>query len=107
HIHENPVEKLDTIAQTMILLGTVCHVIIGLRKNPCNFIINIVTMMVQMAMGTRLTTNAEGEDAYDENQCSILKQLPTSLQTALNKFNIDGQTTTLATCPSCNYTHKP
>ncbi|KAF8234609.1 hypothetical protein L208DRAFT_1548378 [Tricholoma matsutake] len=64
-------------------------------------------MMVQMAMGTRLTTNAEGEDVYDENQCSILKQLPTSLETTLNKFNIDGQTTTLATCPSCNYTHKP
>lgn len=108
HIYLNPVDKLDTIAQVMILLGAVCHVIIGLSSEPCDFIISIVTMLVKMAMATRLPrpTDAHNKSKYDPTQCAILDQLPTSLFTALSQFNIDGQTTIYAVCPSCNFTHE-
>jgi hypothetical protein len=107
HIYENPVKKLDTIAQVMILLGITCHVIIGLSTNPCNFIIHVVTLIVKMAMATKLSKGMGGQETYDANQYHILDQLPTSLYTALNKFNIDGQTTMYAMCPTCNCCWKP
>ncbi|KAJ7478960.1 hypothetical protein FB451DRAFT_1032187, partial [Mycena latifolia] len=43
-----------------------------------------------------MKTNAEGTKSYGPNQEDILKQLPSSLYTALNTFNIDGQTTMYA-----------
>lgn len=108
HIYENPVAKLDTIAQVMILLGTVCHIIVGLSSEPCDFIISVVTMLVKMAMATRLpqTTDAHAKPEYDSTQGSVLDQLPTSLFTALNRLDIDGRTTIYATCPSCSFTHE-
>jgi hypothetical protein len=91
----------------MIILSIVCHVIIGVSTNPCNFIISTVTMMVKMAMATKSPNTLDGGESYDANQCSILEQLPTSLYTAFKIFNNDGRTTIYATCPSCNFTHKP
>lgn len=92
----------------MILLGTVCHIIVGLSTEPCDFIISTVTMLVKMAMATRLPKPADAyaRSEYDPTQHAILDQLPTSLFTALNHFNIDGRTTIYAACPSCNFTHK-
>jgi hypothetical protein len=91
----------------MILLSAICHIILGVSTNSCNFIIGAVMMMIKMAMATQPTKNSHGEDSYNGNQTSILNQLPTSLYTALNQFNIDGHTTMYAMCPSCNFTHKP
>ncbi|RDB18859.1 hypothetical protein Hypma_014527 [Hypsizygus marmoreus] len=107
HVYESPVAKLDTIAQMMMLLGAVCHIIVGLSTEPCDFIINVVTMIVKMAMATTLPKCGNSEPEYNTNQRAILEQLPTSLFTALNRFNIDGQTTIYAACPSCNFTHEP
>jgi hypothetical protein len=92
----------------MILLGAVCHIIVGLSSEPCDFIISIVTMLVKMAMATRLPKPAEAraKPEYDPAQRAILDQLPTSLFTALNRFDIDGLMTIYAACPSCNFTHE-
>jgi hypothetical protein len=43
-MYRSPVELMDAIAQMTILLGIMC---------PCNFIINVVTLIVKMAMATR------------------------------------------------------
>lgn len=63
--------------------------------------------MVKLAMTTGLGTQPEIENGYSAHQEFILNQLPTSLFTALGKFNIDGDATVYAVCPSCNYTHLP
>lgn len=109
HIYQNPVAKLDTIAQVMVLLGAVCHIIVGLSSEPCDFIISIVTMLVKMAMATGLPkpTDSHHTPEYTPNQSVILDQLPTSLFTALNRLDIDGRTTIYAACPSCSFTHAP
>src|ERR1700733_11091821 len=95
---------MDAIAQMTILLGVMCYLILGLSENPCNFIINVVTLIVKMAMATEIPQDA---DQYNDNQNVILEELPTSLYAALNKFNVDGKTTAYTICPLCNYTHKP
>lgn len=93
----------------MILLGVVCNIIMGLSSEPCDFIISVVTMLVKMAMATGLPkpTGANAKPQYTPSQHAIIDQLPTSLFTALNRFDIDGQTTIYAACPSCNFTHTP
>ena len=100
-------KNLDTIAQISILLGITCNVIMGLSANPCNFIFNVITLIVKMVMATKPSKGSDGQDTYDAKQNHILDQLPTSLYTALDRLNIDGQTTMYAICPTCNCCWKP
>lgn len=103
HNHST-LSALDTIAQIMILLGVVCHWIVGLSTEPCEFIIGVTTMLIKMAM----TAHARQPPSdYTSSQRIVLEQLPTSLYTATNRFQLDGQTTTYAVCPTCSYTHPP
>jgi hypothetical protein len=97
---------LDLIAQIIVLLGTICHVVAGLRTEICEFIINTAALLVKLAMVTSLGPEREME-GYGADQEFILKSLPTSLYTALSKFDIGSKTTLHAACPSCNYTHDP
>jgi hypothetical protein len=100
-------EHLSAITQIVVLLGTICHVVVGLRAEACAFIIHAAIMMVKLAMATGLAAQPELESKYSADQEFVLNQLPTSLFTALSKFNIDGDATLYAVCPSCNYTHQP
>ncbi|KAJ7100539.1 hypothetical protein C8R44DRAFT_747575 [Mycena epipterygia] len=93
HIRETPMHKLDAIAQMLILLGVICHVIIGIAENPCNFIIQTVTLIIKCTMSLHLTIKSDGSEAYDAEQEDILKELPSSLSIALDRFKIDGKTT--------------
>jgi hypothetical protein len=86
-----------------VLLGTICHVVAGLRTEICEFIINTAALLVKLAMVTSLGPEREME-GYGADQEFILKSLPTSLYTALSKFDIGSKTTLHAACPSCNYT---
>lgn len=96
----NSIRQLDMIAQVMVLLGSVAHFVMGLSGTSCDFIIPVVSMIVGITMAS------SGVESYTSNEDSILKQLPTSLYTALSKFDIDSPTTTYAACPACNFTHK-
>jgi cytochrome c5 len=91
----------------VILLGVICHVIIGVAQNPCNLIIEAVTIIIKCTMSLHLQRNSDGSETYDAKQQDVLKQLPSSLYVALNRFHIDGKTTMYAVCPSCHHTHKP
>lgn len=107
YVSDGVMEKLDVIAQMLILLGVICHVIIGIATDPCNVIIEAVTLIVKCTMSLHLQKDANGSDTYDTKQQDVLKQLPSSLYVALDRFNIDGKTTMYAVCPSCEHTHKP
>ena len=105
YLHENhEVEKLDTIAQIMILLVIACHVILGLGHSACDFILGVAAMLVKVTMAKSVSKN---EETYNELQHHILGQMPTSLFQALNIFKPDGKTTLYAACPACNLTYKP
>lgn len=106
-IFNNPIGHLDIIAQITVLLGTICHAVAGLSTEVCEFIINTATLLVRLAMSAGVRQEQGSQLSQDANQNFILESLPTSLYTALSKFNIEGKTTLYAACPSCNYTHQP
>ena len=91
-----------------MLLGTICHVVAGLRTEICEFIIATASLQVKLAMKTSIASGPDGRiEGYNANQEFILKNLPTSLYTALSKFDVGSKTTLHAACPSCNYMHNP
>ncbi|KAJ7073089.1 hypothetical protein C8F01DRAFT_1301002 [Mycena amicta] len=102
HHFENSIGDYDTVAQVTILLAVICHVIVGISTNPCNFILELVTMIIRLTMSIGSTG-----DRPNPKQEDVLKQLLTSLESALSKFKIDPKTVIYATCPSCHNTHKP
>ncbi|KAF7324374.1 hypothetical protein MVEN_02647000 [Mycena venus] len=107
YIHEDPVKQLDLIAQVMILLGIICHVIVGLGTDPANFILDSVTLIIKLVMSMKLEKKEDGTEGYDAEQQDLLEQLPSSLYVAMKRFNIDGKTVQYAVCPSCHHTHAP
>ena len=90
-----------------MLLGIVCHVIMGLATDPTNFVLQTVTLIIKMVMSLHTTKTADGEEEYDAEQKDILGQLPTTLYTAMKQFKLDGKTMQYAMCPSCHHTHPP
>ena len=79
---------LNVIAQIVVLLGTICHVVAGLRTEICEFIINTAALLVKLTMVTSLVPERETMEGYSTDQDFLLKSLPTSLYTALSKFDI-------------------
>ena len=57
---------MDTIAQMTILLGVICHIILGLSENPCNFIIQVVTLIMKTAMATGMPKDADKYDGHSQ-----------------------------------------
>jgi hypothetical protein len=92
--------KMTTITQLMVLFGVTCSAIMGLGTEACEFIIGVGIALVKAAMSTSSTI------AYTPTQNLILEEMPTSLYSATSKMDLDGQYTTYAACPSCNFTHK-
>ncbi|KAG6904437.1 hypothetical protein DXG01_009972, partial [Tephrocybe rancida] len=63
-----------------------------IASEPCNLIIDVMTMVVKMAMATNLsqqTGGAETDPEYTDNQKVVLDQLPTSLYSIIKQFNFD------------------
>ncbi|KAJ7089605.1 hypothetical protein C8R44DRAFT_731323 [Mycena epipterygia] len=89
---ENPIQHLDLMAQIMILLGLVCNVILGIAIGDTNFIFGTVTILIKLAMSVHAKPNTDGSYSYDALQEEILKDLPTSVYTAMNRLNLDGKT---------------
>ncbi|KAJ7694986.1 hypothetical protein B0H16DRAFT_1485415 [Mycena metata] len=107
HLAQNPVEELDLIAQVMVLLGVVCHVIMRLGAKPTNFVLGTATLLIRLVMSLNPVTQLDGTETLDPQQEHVLEQLPSSLYIALQRFKIDGKTVQYAVCPSCHYTHPP
>ena len=95
------------MAQIMVLLGLVCNVILGLAIGHTNFIFGTVTLLIKLAMSVHTKPDSEGHYSYDALQEEILKDLPSSLYTAMQRLNLDGKTILYAACPSCHHIHAP
>ncbi|KAJ7112192.1 hypothetical protein C8R44DRAFT_741898 [Mycena epipterygia] len=103
HHFEDPIGDHDTVAQIVILFAIISNVVIGLATNPCNFLIDAVTLIIKLTMSLSSSPGAE----YTAKQRDVLSQLPTTLEDALKTFKLEPKTRILATCPSCHYTHEP
>ncbi|KAJ7819315.1 hypothetical protein B0H13DRAFT_2378458 [Mycena leptocephala] len=83
HIHANPVERLSTVAQMMVLLAV---------------------MIIRLVMSMSL---APDDEEYNPHQTHTLQQLPKNLRAALDTLKLDSKTTVYAACPACHFTHAP
>ncbi|KAK0215268.1 hypothetical protein EDD85DRAFT_962808 [Armillaria nabsnona] len=106
YVFNNPLDRMDVIAQLHILLAVICHVIMGMRESWCNFIIGVVAMTTCQSIATGLKMDKEGKEDFGATQKNVLKQLPTSLYGALQALQLDGETTLYAVCPVCSFCHK-
>ncbi|KAJ7924678.1 hypothetical protein B0H13DRAFT_2577481 [Mycena leptocephala] len=103
HHFEDPIGDHDTVSQIVILFAIISNVVIGLATDPCNFLIDTVTLIIKLTMSLSSPLGAE----YNAKQRDILSQLPTTLEDALKTFKLEPKTRILATCLSCHYTHEP
>ncbi|KAJ7057416.1 hypothetical protein C8F01DRAFT_331823 [Mycena amicta] len=101
HHFENPIKDHDVLSQLVILFAIISNVIIGLATNPCNFLLDAITMAIKVTM------SQSSPAGYTAQQRDILSQLPTTLESALKTFKLEPKTRILATCPSCHHTHEP
>jgi hypothetical protein len=83
------------IAQVFIFLGVVCRIFLGASRAWGNFIMS----MARYGLGLALASGSVND--------TICNQVPTTIDAALNHFNLQGKTTTYAVCPECHCTYKP
>lgn len=100
HHFELPVNSHSPVAQLTMFIAVVCTVIMGLSRQMGNLVLNLVKLTLCWAL-----QNSKGN--LMERQSSMLDQIPTTVETVLSKFNLDGKTTIFATCPECHCTYVP
>ncbi|KAF9062835.1 hypothetical protein BDP27DRAFT_1368545 [Rhodocollybia butyracea] len=84
YVFKNPIEKLDITAQLLILLGVICHVLLGVAADPCNFIISSVFLIVESLMATRMRVDKAGQADFAPEDATVREQLPRTLRTIKN-----------------------
>ena len=90
---------MDVVAQVAVLIGVVCSVIMGVSRCSSNFIMNSLSLLLFVAF-----QRADGSLSMSHE--NIIKQIPLTIETALNKFNIMDKTVTYAVC-HCHCTYAP
>ncbi|KAG1823060.1 hypothetical protein EV424DRAFT_1346534 [Suillus variegatus] len=71
-------------------------VIFGIGRRHGEFLMGVLALILGLAMET--------QDPHSESRRqNTHSQIPRSMETALLRFKLDGQTTTYAVCPACNF----
>nr|GAT58598.1 predicted protein [Mycena chlorophos] len=100
---QNPVVAYNAITQVVILLAAVANIIIGVGKDPCNFLLDTIILIIRASMSLSLRPNEE----FDAQQEQVLSEMPLTLDSAMRALKLDPKTTIYAACPSCHHTHPP
>ena len=100
HHYDLPIDYCDEVAQLSLFLGAVSVVIFGIGRRHGEFLMGVLSLILSLAM--------DAQDPHSESRRqNTLAQIPRSMESALSRFKLDGQTTTYAVCPACNCTYKP
>ncbi|KAG2751892.1 hypothetical protein P692DRAFT_20707055, partial [Suillus brevipes Sb2] len=95
-----PIDYSDEIAQISLFLGAVSVVIFGIGRRHGEFLMGVLSLILSLAM------DAQNPHSESRRQ-NTLSQIPQTMDAALARFKLDGQTTTYAVCPACNCTFRP
>jgi Transposase family tnp2 len=100
HHFDLPIDLCDEVAQISLFLGAVSVVIFGISRRHGEFFMGVLALILGLAM--------EAQNPHSESRRqNTLSQIPRSMETALSRFKLDGQTTAYAVCPACNCTYRP
>ncbi|KAH9478862.1 hypothetical protein JR316_0009324 [Psilocybe cubensis] len=100
HHFEPLVDNQDPPAQIATFIGVVSAVMIGAGRRMAEFILKTMPIMLRSAFEI-------SSIEIDMQQQHILDQIPSTLNTALSKFNLSSKTVTYAVCPACHCTYPP
>lgn len=95
-----PVNSYNPVAQMVMFIAIVSTVIMGLSREMGTLILSLTSITLRWAF-----KGSQGD--LTERQSTILKQIPTTMETVLSKFKLAGKTTTFAACPQCHCTYPP
>jgi len=88
--------------QVVFFMVTVCHVLLGVSRRGCTFMLKMVQYIIQLTL-LRLGPNLSQGDE------KILGDIPTDPRATEKAFSLDSKTTILAVCPNpnCHFTYEP
>ena len=100
HHFNYPINRCDEVAQVSVFISVVSVILFGLSRRTGEFILGVVSIILT------LTFKLLGK-SVETLRDHILAQIPTNMNTALQRFNLVTRTTTYAVCPHCNAIFKP
>ncbi|KIJ29533.1 hypothetical protein M422DRAFT_77730, partial [Sphaerobolus stellatus SS14] len=98
---EKQVDSFHEVAQIAMFLSVACSIIMGISQRSGDFIVATIFILLK----SLAFSNTKEE--LTPLHADILDQLPRRLATTLSKFNLDGQVTNYAVCPSCHSLYAP
>ncbi|KAF8187438.1 hypothetical protein BJ912DRAFT_926685 [Pholiota molesta] len=99
HHFNAPINDNDPVAQTTMFIVILCTVISGIGRRMGNLLLSLLMILL------RSSFSPSGK--FDDWQNDVLKQLPRTTETVMNKFPLGAKTTIYAVCPACNCTYPP
>ncbi|KAG2738848.1 hypothetical protein P692DRAFT_20758511, partial [Suillus brevipes Sb2] len=98
--YQSPVNRYDEIAQVALFIGVMCKVVMGVSRRGCDFIMGLISVLLFL-------TFRRSDGSLSSSHENVLRQIPTTFETALTKFHLTGKTVAYAICPSCHCTYGP
>ena len=96
---QSPVEHMDIIAQVTLLIGVVCNIVMGVSLRGGDFIINALSLLLFLAF-------QRPDGTLSSIHKNVIKQIPSTIEGAISRFNLSYQTTSYAMC-TCHCTYAP
>ncbi|PPQ89924.1 hypothetical protein CVT25_009725 [Psilocybe cyanescens] len=100
HHFDRAIDLYSPVAQMTMFIAVICTVMIGVSRDMGNLILRLFSLTLRWAFRDR-------DGNLDATRSSIMDQIPSTVETVLSKFNLDGKTTIYATCPECHCTYPP
>ncbi|EPQ49864.1 hypothetical protein GLOTRDRAFT_97339, partial [Gloeophyllum trabeum ATCC 11539] len=98
--HERPIDQYSAVAQVSMFLVTVCTVIVGVNRSAGAFMLATISTILTLAF------TLHGRQ-LKQDQERVLADIPSTVDTVLSKFKLDGRVTTYATCSECHAIYAP
>lgn len=100
HHFNLPIDNHNAIAQVTMLIAVICNVMMGVSRRLGDLVVGLLVVMLTWSLYGR-------SGQLDAHQKFVVDQIPSTLDTILKKFNLDGTTVAYATCPDCHCTYAP
>jgi hypothetical protein len=95
--YDRPIDSYTPLTQLLMLLAAIIRVITGLSRRDSEFILHVIIIAI--------TYIFNHDHSRTANQ--TIMQTPTTMDTLLAQFSLDGECVQLAVCVECNCTYQP
>ena len=96
---QSPIHCMDVVAQVAMLICVMCHIMFGVDTRGGIFIMGAISLLLYLAFQTSKGTPSLSQE-------NILQRIPSTIQTALSRFQLSCKTVIYTVC-SCHCTYAP